>query len=176
MARTDAPVPIRRASWTPQWPTRSSDTSYPCHLRSAPAGRSLRSSPLRPAFPARARGEAADRMHQAVDIVGRGGKGGDETDDTWLPTAVVKAVTLVQKSVDDLLGQATENDVSLWRARKASAENGLQPLFEPRGHGIGVPGIAQPQIVGEVGVELGCGETHLGGGLSGPPRPEAALG
>ena len=57
-------------------------------------------------------------MYQLVDIVGRGGKGGDETDDTWLPTAVVKAVTLVQKSVDDLLGQAAEEDVRLWRARK----------------------------------------------------------
>jgi hypothetical protein len=34
-------------------------------------------------------------VYQLVDIVGRGGKGGDETDDTWLPTAVVKAVTLV---------------------------------------------------------------------------------
>jgi len=83
-------------------------------------------------------------VYQLVDIVDRGGKGGDETDDTWLPTAVVKAVSLVQKSVDDLLGQAAEEDVRLWRARKASAGNGLQPPFEPRGHGIGVPGIAQP--------------------------------
>ena len=115
-------------------------------------------------------------MDQLVDIVGRGGKGGDETDDTWLPTAVVKVVTLVQKSVDDLLGQAAEEDVRLWRARKASAGNGLQPPFEPCGHGIGVPGIAQPQIVGEVGVELGGGETHLGGELSGSLSPEAELG
>jgi len=68
---------------------------------------------------------------------------------------VVKAVTLVQKSVDDLLGQVAEEDVRPCRARKASAGNGLQPLFEPRGHRIGVPGIAQPKIVGEVGVELG---------------------
>jgi hypothetical protein len=52
-------------------------------------------------------------VYQLVDTVRRGGKGGDETDDTWLPTAVVKAVTLVQKSVDDLLGQAAEEDVRL---------------------------------------------------------------
>ena len=97
-------------------------------------------------------------MYQLVDIAGRGGKGGDETDDTWPPTVVVKAVTLVQKSVDDLLGQAAEEDVRLWRARKVSAGNGLQRTFQPRGHGIGVPGIAQPQIVGEVGVELGGGD------------------
>jgi hypothetical protein len=45
----------------------------------------------------------------------------------------------------------------------------LISAFEPRGHGIGVPRIAQPQIVGEVGVELGGGETHLGSGLSGTP-------
>ena len=119
---------------------------------------------------------SADRVYQLVDIVGRGGKGGDETDDTWPPTAVVKAVTLVQKSVDDLLGQAAEQDVRLWRARKANAGNGLQPLFEPRGHGIGVPGIAQPQIVGEVGVEFGGAETHLGSELSGSLSPEAELG
>ena len=52
-------------------------------------------------------------MYQLVDIVGRGGKRGDETDYTWLPTVVVKAVTLVHKSVDDLLGQAAEDDVRL---------------------------------------------------------------
>src|SRR6516165_2838254 len=133
------------------------------------------SNPFRPAFLDRGRGESADRVDQLVDIVGRGGKGGDETDDTGFPTAVVKAVTLVQKSVDDLLGQAAEEDVRLC-ARKASAGNGLQPPFEPRGHGIGVPGIAQPQIVGEVGVELGSGETHLGSELSGSLSPEAELG
>src|SRR6202044_3081402 len=134
----------------------------------------MRSSPLRPAFLARA--ESADRMYQPVDVVGRGGKRGDETDDTRLPTAVVKAVTLVQKSVDDVLGQVAEEDVRPCRARKASAGNGLQPLFEPRGHGVGVPGIAQPKIVGEVGVELGGGETHLGGELSGSLSPEVELG
>src|SRR5262249_19304734 len=122
------------------------------------------------------RGESADRVHQLVDIVGLGGKGGDETYDTWLPTAVVKVVTLVEKSVDDPLGQAAEDDVRLWRARNASAGNGRQPLFEPRGHGIGVQGIAQPQIVGEVGVELGGGETHLGCELSGALSPEPQLG
>src|ERR1700744_450434 len=115
-------------------------------------------------------------MYQPVDIVSRGGKGGNETDDTWLPTAVVKVVTLVQKSVDDLLGQAAEDDVRLWRAGKASAGNGSQPRFEPGGHGIGAPGIAQPQIVGEVGVELGGSETHLGGELSGSLGHEAKLG
>jgi hypothetical protein len=77
-------------------------------------------------------------MHQPVDIVGRGGKRGDETDDTWLPTAVVKAVTLVQKSVDDVLGQVAEEDVRPCRARKANAGNGPQPFFEPRGHRVGV--------------------------------------
>ena len=39
-----------------------------------------------------------------------------------------------------------------------------------------MPGIAQPQTVGEVGVELGGGETHLGGELSGSLSPEAELG
>jgi hypothetical protein len=43
-------------------------------------------------------------VYQVLDVAGGGGKGGDEADDTWLPTAVVKVVTLVQKSVDDPLG------------------------------------------------------------------------
>src|ERR1700743_2348887 len=111
-------------------------------------------------------------MDQPVDIVGGGGKGGEETDNTWLPTAVVKAVTLVQKSVDDVLGQVAEEDVRPWRARKASTGNGLQPRFQTRGHRIGVPSIAQPKIVSEVGIELDGGETHLGRELSGSLSPE----
>src|SRR3984885_12924138 len=181
-------VPTRRARLTVRSKTHSPHEPSPTmaistigrfpsrHLRSAAPGRFLCSSPLRPAFLDRVRGESANGVYQPVDIVGGGGKRGDEADDTWLPTAVVKAVTLVQKSVDDLLGQVAEEDVRPCRARKASVGNGLQPLFEPRGHGIGVPGIAKPQIVGEVGVELGRGETHLGGELSGSLSPEAELG
>src|ERR1700722_2854679 len=181
-------VPTRRARLTVRSKTQRPQEPRPTmassiigrvpsrHLRSAAAGRFLCSSPLRPAFLDRVRGESANGVYQPVDIVGGGGKRGDEADDTWLPTAVVKAVTLVQKSVDDLLGQAAEDDVRLWRPRKASARNGLQSLFEPRRHSVGVPGIAQPKIVGEVGVELGGGETHLRGELSGSLGPEAELG
>jgi hypothetical protein len=37
---------------------------------------------LTPRFLDRGRGESADRVYQLIDLVGRGGKGGDETDDT----------------------------------------------------------------------------------------------
>jgi len=96
---------------------------------------------------------------------------GDLTDGSPIERAVRPPARLAAEAADcgepleGVLGQAAEHNVGLRGGQEVSAGDGHKAFAEPGGHGVGLAGVAQPQVAGEVGVDLSSVEAHFGGEL-----------
>jgi len=73
------------------------------------------------------------------------------------------------------LGQGDEDLVGLHRMVQPRPGQRLQPRRQPRRHGVGVGRVAQPQIVREIGLELGREKAHLGKQMAAALAPIAEI-
>src|SRR5438105_3504581 len=107
-------------------------------------------------------GMAVGGGHQGIHRLFRRVEGARNPDDAFAGGAAPgEAVALGNQPVPDRLRQADEDEVDLGGAPEPSAGNLRQPLTDPLGHGIGVAGVPEPQVVGDEGLELHGEEAHL---------------
>ena len=82
-------------------------------------------------------------------------EGAGDTDDARARSAAAReAVTLGDQPFPDRPGQGDQDEVDLGRPAKVHAGNRRQPVAHPLGHHVGVTRVPEPQIVGDVGLEL----------------------
>src|SRR4029453_9271942 len=79
-------------------------------------------------------------------------EGAGDPDDTLTGYAAPgEAVALGHEPVPDGLRQGDEDEVDLGRAPEPNAGDLGEALPNPMGHGIGVAGVPQPQVLGDEG-------------------------
>src|SRR5947209_774001 len=93
-------------------------------------------------------------------MLGRGVEGGDEADAVALPTVELEASA--EERLDQRIGQLDEELVGLDRMTQPRLRQLGEAVGKAPGHAVGVPCVAQPETVAEIGIELGAEETHLG--------------
>lgn len=112
-------------------------------------------------------------------------KAGDEADQLFVfadrllhvvrDRPVVEAGAGIAGSLRGLLVQDDEEFVGLCGPGEAGAVGGREAVTQAVGHGVGVGGKLQPQVVLEIGVELGCHEAGLGEELGGALADEGQV-
>src|SRR5437879_505715 len=92
------------------------------------------------------------------------------------PIPAIEMKALGEECGDHRLGHLDKDLVRLDRMQEAKPRDARQPLGQPRSRRIGVPRVPQPEIVGEIGVELGAEKTHLGKEMTTALAAESEIG
>src|SRR5215469_2506321 len=96
----------------------------------------------------------ARRRDEGIDVLGLGVEGGDEANRRRIPAIELEARRV--EMLDRRIRQLDEDLVRLDGMAQASARHGSQAVGKARCHSVGMAGVAQPEVAGEIRVELGA--------------------